>query len=98
LFREREELETILNDPAQRGHHADVAVESLSGTSKRRFWLIPALFALSAMAVLASVFMGVSTRGSRKDTLQLRAEIVRLNNGLQSQGDLTTSCRANTQF
>jgi S1-C subfamily serine protease len=88
LFREREELETILNDPAQRGHHADVAVESLSGTSKRRFWLIPALFALSAMAVLASVFMGVSTRGSRKDTLQLRAEIVRLNNGLQSQGDL----------
>lgn len=88
LFREREELETILNDPAQRGHRADVAVESLSGTSKRRFWLIPALFALSAMAVLASVFMGVSTRGSSKDTLQLRAEIVRLNNGLQSQGDL----------
>ncbi len=88
LFREREELETILNDPAQRGHHADVAVESLSGASKRRFWLIPALFALSAMAVLASAFMGISTRGSRKDTLQLRAEIVRLNNGLQSQGDL----------
>lgn len=91
LFRQgrpEEELKTILKYAAQRGHHADVATESLSGASQRRFWLIPALFALSAVAVLASVFMGVSTRGSRKDTLQLRAEIVRLNNGLQSQGDL----------
>jgi S1-C subfamily serine protease len=88
LFREREELKTILNYAAQRGHHADVAVESPSGASKRRFWLIPALFALSAVAVLASVLMAISTGGSRKATLQLRAEIVRLNNGLQSQGDL----------
>ena len=91
LFRERrpeDELRAILKYAAQRGHHADVAMESLSGASQRRFWLIPALFALSAVAVLASVFMGISTRGSRKDRLQLRAEIVRLNNGLQSQGDL----------
>jgi len=88
LFREREELKTILNYAAQRGHHADVGVESPSGASKRRFWLIPALFALSAVAVLASVLMAISTGGSRKAALQLRAEIVRLNNGLQSQGDL----------
>jgi len=87
LFREREELKTILNYVAQRGHHADVGVESPSGASKR-FWLIPALFALSAVAVLASVLMAISTGGSRKAALQLRAEIVRLNNGLQSQGDL----------
>jgi response regulator RpfG family c-di-GMP phosphodiesterase len=88
LFREREELKTILNYAAQRRHHADVGVESPSGASKRRFWLIPALFAFSAVAVLASVLMAISTGGSRKAALQLRAEIVRLNNGLQSQGDL----------
>jgi S1-C subfamily serine protease/DNA-binding NarL/FixJ family response regulator len=88
LFREREELKAILNHAAQGGHHADVAVESLRGASRHRFWMIPVLFALSAVAVLASVFMGISTRGSRRDTLQLRAEIMRLNNGLQSQGDL----------
>jgi S1-C subfamily serine protease/DNA-binding NarL/FixJ family response regulator len=88
LFREREELKTILNYAAQRRHHADVGVESPSGASKRRFWLIPALFALSAVAVLASVLMAISTGGTRKAALQLRAEIVRLNNGLQSQGDL----------
>jgi S1-C subfamily serine protease len=88
LFREREELKVILNDTAHRGQHADVAMESLSRASKRRFWLMPALSALSTVAVLASVFTGISTRGSRKDTLQLRAEIVRLNNGLQSQDDL----------
>ncbi len=87
LFREREELKTILNHAAQGGRHADVAGESLSGVSKRRFWPIPALFALSAAAVLASVLMAFSTRSSHKATLQLRAEIVRLNNGLQSQGD-----------
>jgi S1-C subfamily serine protease len=87
LFREREELQTILNYAAQRGHHADVGVESPNGASKGRFWLIPALFALSAVAVLASVLMAISTGGSRKAALQLRAEIVRLNNGLQSQDD-----------
>jgi S1-C subfamily serine protease len=85
LFREREELNTILNYAAS--HHAEVGVESPSGASKRRFWLIPALFALSAVAVLASVLMAISTGGSRKAALQLRAEIVRLNNGLQSQDD-----------
>src|SRR5207244_5630224 len=70
--------------------YAESAVEALSGVpaSKRRLWLIPALFALSAAAVLAAVFVAVSTRNSRKATLQLRAEIARLNSGLQPQGDL----------
>jgi S1-C subfamily serine protease/DNA-binding response OmpR family regulator len=92
-FRERrpeEELKTMLKHAVQKEHYADIALESLSGgtVSKRRFWLIPALFALSAVAVLAAVFIGISTRGSRKDTLQLRAEIARLNSGLQPQGEL----------
>ena len=91
-FRERqpeEQLKTMLKYAVQREHYADIAVESLSaGTvTKRRFWLIPLLVALSAVALLATVFMGISTRSSRKATLQLRAEIARLNSGLP-QGDL----------
>ncbi len=92
-FRERrpeQELRTMLKYAVQREHYADIAVESLSGgtVSSRRFWLIPALFTLSAMAVLAAVFIGISTRRSRKDALQLRAEIARLNSSLQPQGEL----------
>jgi len=92
-FRERrpeEELKTMLKYAAQRELYADIAVESLSGrtVSKRRYWLIPALFGLSALTVLAAVFMVISTRGSRKATLQLRAEIARLNTGMQPQEDL----------
>src|SRR5436309_1935511 len=72
------------------GQGYEIAAESLSaGTvSKRRFWLIAALFALCAVAFVAAVFVGISTRRSRKDALQLRAEIARLNNSLQPQNDL----------
>jgi S1-C subfamily serine protease len=89
-FRERhpqEELMTMLKYAVQREHYADIAVESLSGgtVSRRRFWLIPTLLGLTA---LAAVFMVISTRSSRRATLQLRAEIARLNNGLQPQVDL----------
>jgi S1-C subfamily serine protease/DNA-binding response OmpR family regulator len=92
-FRERqpeEDLKTMLKYAVQRENLADLAVESLSdgGVSKRRFRLIPAMFALSAAAVIASVFVVVSNRISRKDTLQLKAEIARLNNGLGQQGEL----------
>ena len=92
-FRERlpeEELNTMLKYAVQREHYADIAVESLSGgtVSKRRFWLIPSFFGLSALTVIAAVFMIISTRSSRKATLQLRAEIARLNTGMQPQDDL----------
>ncbi|PYT78326.1 MAG: hypothetical protein DMG40_20550 [Acidobacteria bacterium] len=92
-FRERrpeEELKTMLKYAVQREHYADVAVESLSaGTvNKRRFWLIPTLTALTAIAVLTVIFVGFSTRSSRKATLQLRAEIARLNNGVLPQEEL----------
>jgi S1-C subfamily serine protease/DNA-binding response OmpR family regulator len=92
-FRERqpeEDLKTMLKYAAQRENLADLAVESLSGgaVTKRRFWLIPAIFVLSAGAAAAALFMAVSNHRSRKDTLQLRAEIARLNFGLGQQGEL----------
>jgi S1-C subfamily serine protease len=92
-FRERrpeEELKTMLKYAAQRESYADIALESLSGrtVSKRRYWLIAALFGLSTLTVLAAVFILISTHGSRKATLQLGAEIARLNTGMQPQEDL----------
>src|ERR1700722_19750175 len=92
-FRERqpeEELKTMLKYAAQRENLADLAVESLSGgaVTKKRFWLIPAIFVLSAGAATAALFMAVSNHRSRKDTLQLKAEIARLNFGLGQQGEL----------
>lgn len=86
-FRERqpeEDLKTMLKYAVQREQMADIAVESLSGgaVSKHRFWLIPAIFVVSAAAILAAAFIVISTGRSRKETLQLRAEIARLNIGL----------------
>src|SRR3984893_6997206 len=69
-FRERkpqEELNTMLKYAVQREHFADIAVESLSGPlAKRRLWMIPAILALSMAAVLAAVYLGISSRGTRK--------------------------------
>ena len=92
-FRERrpeEELKAMLKQAVQRERYADIAVESLSGrtVSKRRYWLVPALFGLSTLTVLAAVFIAVSTRSNRKATLQMRAEIAHLNSGMQLQEDL----------
>ena len=92
-FRERrpeEELKTMLKYAVQREHYADIAVESLSGETlgKRRYWLIPVVLGLSTLTVLAAVFILISTHSSRKATLQLRAEIARLNSGARPQGDL----------
>src|SRR6202045_1349133 len=89
-FRERkpqEELKTMLEYAVQREHYGDIAVESLSGPlAKRRLWMIPAILVLSAAAVLAAVYLGVSSRGTRKKTRQLRAEITRRNSSV-GQGD-----------
>jgi S1-C subfamily serine protease/DNA-binding response OmpR family regulator len=90
-FRERkpqEELKTMLKYAVQREHYADIAVESLSGPlAKRRLWMIPAILVLSAAAALAAVYLGISSRGTRKETRQLRAEITRLNTSVGQQGD-----------
>lgn len=93
-FRERkpqEELKTMLKYAVQREHFADIAVESLSGDAalgKRRSWLIPAIFVLSAAAVVLALYLGISSRGAHKETRQLRAEIARLDTGLGQQGEL----------
>jgi S1-C subfamily serine protease len=93
-FRERqpqEELQTMLKYATQRETIADLAVESLTDAArvtKRRRWLLPSILAVSVAAVIASLSMLVSTRRSRKDTLQLKAEIARLNYGLGQESGL----------
>jgi serine protease Do len=91
-FRDREpeeELRTMLKYAVQREKYADIAVESLSeGIGKKRVWLIPAIFVFGAVAVLATFIALISLRHASKDTLQLRAEIARLNYGLGEQSNL----------
>jgi S1-C subfamily serine protease/DNA-binding NarL/FixJ family response regulator len=92
-FRERQpevELEAKLKDALQREHLAENAVEALSGgtPAKRPFWLISVIVVLSTAAVLAAFATIISNRRSRKDTLQLKAEVARLNGGLLQQGEL----------
>ena len=91
-FRERkpqEELNTMLKYAMQREHLADIAVESLrSPLGQRRSWMLPAIFVFSTAAVLAAIYLGISSRGSRKETRQLRAEITGLRSSLGQQGEL----------
>ena len=86
-FRERQpelELEAKLKDALQKERLAETAVQAMSGgtNAKRRFWLILAILVLAALATI------ISNRHSRKDTLQLKAEVVRLNGGILQQGEL----------
>jgi S1-C subfamily serine protease/DNA-binding NarL/FixJ family response regulator len=91
-FRERQpelELEAKLKDALQREHLAEVAVEALTGGTnpKRRFGLILAVFGLSAAAILAAFVTVISNRHSRKDALQLKAEVAQLNGGILQQAE-----------
>jgi S1-C subfamily serine protease len=86
-FRERQpelDLEAKLKDALQKERLAETAVQALSGgtNAKRRSWLIVAILVLAALATI------ISNRHSRKDTLQLKAEVVRLNGGILEQGEL----------
>jgi S1-C subfamily serine protease len=92
-FRERQpelELEVKLKDALEKEHLAETAVEALSGglDAKRRFGLIPAIFVLSAAVILAALAMLISNRHGRRVTLQLKAEVARLNGGILHQQDL----------
>jgi S1-C subfamily serine protease len=92
-FRERQpelELEAKLNDALQKERIAESALKALSGgtNAKRRFWLVPAIYALSAAVALVALATVISNRHSRKDTLQLKAEVARLNGGILQQGEL----------
>jgi len=90
-FRERqpeEDLKKMLQYATQREQITDLAVETLNEAgvvTKRRRWLLPAIFGVSVAAVIASLSMLVSNHTSRKDALQLKAEIARLNYGLGQQ-------------
>jgi S1-C subfamily serine protease/DNA-binding NarL/FixJ family response regulator len=91
-FRERQPelaLEAKLKDALQREHLAEVAVEALTGGTnpKRRFGLILAVFGLSAAAILAAFVTVISNRHSRKDALQLKAEVAQLNGGILQQAE-----------
>jgi S1-C subfamily serine protease/DNA-binding response OmpR family regulator len=92
-FRERQpevELEAKLHDALEKERLAETAVEALSGGmgAKRRAWLMPAILGLSAAVILAGLATVLSNRHRRKDTLQLRAEVARLNGGIVQQGEL----------
>jgi S1-C subfamily serine protease/DNA-binding response OmpR family regulator len=92
-FRERQpelDLEAKLKDALQREHLAESAVEALSGGTfaRRRFRLILAILGLSAAGALAAVVTVISNRHNRKDTLQLKAEVARLNGGILQEGEL----------
>src|SRR3984957_9276163 len=90
-FRERqpeEDLKKMLQYATQREQITDLAVETLNEAgvvTKRRRWLLPAIFGVSVAAVIASLSMLVSNHRNRKDALQLKAEIARLNYGLGQQ-------------
>lgn len=92
-FRERKpelELKGKLNDALQKERLAEVAVEALSGgtSPRRRFWLIFVISGLSAATILAALATVISNRHTRKNTLQLKAEVARLNGGLLQQEEL----------
>jgi DNA-binding response OmpR family regulator len=92
-FRERQpevELEAKLHDALEKERLAETAVEALRGGmgAKRRAWLMPAILGLSAAVVLAALSTVLSNRHRRKDTLQLQAEVARLNGGIVQQGEL----------
>src|ERR1700734_953823 len=92
-FRERQpevELETKLHDALEKERLAESAVEALSGglSAKRRAWLMPAIVGLTVAVALAALATVLSNRHRRKDTLQLQAEVARLNGGIVQQGEL----------
>src|SRR5271156_673172 len=92
-FRERQpevELEAKLRDALEKERLAESAVEALSGGlgAKRRACLMPAIVGLSVAVVLGAFTTIVSNRHRRKDTLQLQAEVARLNGGIVQQGEL----------
>jgi S1-C subfamily serine protease/DNA-binding NarL/FixJ family response regulator len=91
-FRERQpelELEAKLKDALKKEHLAESVVEALSGThGKRRFGLTQAIVLLAGAVILAALALVISNRHSRQGTLQLKAEIARLNGGLLQQDEL----------
>jgi S1-C subfamily serine protease len=79
-FRERQpevELEAKLHDALAR-----------ESSASRRGWMLPTALSVGALVVLAALGTIVSNRRNRAETLQLKAEITRLNGGLMQEGQL----------
>ena len=92
-FRERQpelELRSKLKQAEEKEHLAGIAVETLSGgaVTRKRLWVLPALILLCVLAVAAALVTSLTYRRSRTDTLQLKAEMARLNRGVVQQSDL----------
>jgi len=92
-FRDRQpelQLRSKLKQAEEKEHLAGIAVETLSGgaVSRKRLWVLPALFVLCVVAVVAALVTSLTYRRSRTDTLQLKAEMARLNRGVVQQSDL----------
>jgi len=83
-------FEAELKDALEREHLAESTAENLISKvmSRRRFWVLSIVCVLSAATLLAAATTVVSNRHSRKDTLQLNANVARLNDGLLQQGEL----------
>ena len=83
-------LEAELKDALEREHMAGSAAENLitKVMSRRRFWVLSIIGVLSAATLLAAVTTIISNRRSRKDALQLKAEVTRLNGGLLQTEEL----------
>src|SRR4029077_576011 len=86
-FRERQpqdELKSKLKRAEDKEKLAEFAVETLSGgaVTRKRMWVLPALFALCILAVVAALVTSLTYRRSRKDTSQLNAEVLRLSRGV----------------
>jgi S1-C subfamily serine protease/CheY-like chemotaxis protein len=97
-FRQRQpelKLEAELKDALEREHLAESAVGTLSGVamSRRRFWVISLVCALSTATVLAALTTVIASRRSRKDSLQLKAEVARLNGGVLQEQELLRRAR-----
>jgi S1-C subfamily serine protease/DNA-binding response OmpR family regulator len=92
-FRDRQPAEALrhkLKEAEHKEHLAEIAVETLSGgvVTRRRTWVLPAILGLCVLAVVAALVTSLTYQKSRKDTLQLRAELARLTTGVAQQGDL----------
>ena len=92
-FRQRQpelKLEAELKDALEREHLAESTAENLISKvmSRRRFWVLSIVYVLSAATVLAAVTTVISSRRSHNETLQLNANVARLNDGLLQQGEL----------
>ncbi len=92
-FRERQpelELRSKLKQAEEKEHLAGIAVETLSGgaVTRKRLWVLPTLIVLCVLAVAAALVTSLTYRRSRTDTLQLKAEVARLNRGVVQQSDL----------